>query len=375
MGSQQKVVKPQANFLQLTTRQRQMLADVSSTAAGDFKTQDVYATGYLAYLKVAIIGTFTTGAGATGTFDANFWPDNLVNRLTLKSNAGFEFYNTNGVFNRQVQKYHRLGFDPKLTINSDTGLPYSTTGAKGYFFQAPTGAVAASTAYPIAVQYLIPVVSHPDLRAGLLPLQNNATRLQLGIQFGLPIDWGITNAGASPTYSFTVKTQMEFFSLPSDPQAQPDTSFIHRIIQEDLQWTASGDFQYRVPVNGVILRLWELFNNAGVPEKFFTTAATPTTNRFNNVTLQYAATQNPEVYDYRHMLYQHRLDYMTDLNDGFFMFDFASGGGSIEMGVSARDAINTRRLTELKTIINTTTTPGANSLVQVVRQELQPRAA
>ena len=44
------------------------------------------------------------------------------------------------------------------------------------------------------------------------------------------------------------------------------------------------------------------------------------------------------------------------------------------MGVSSRDAYNTRRLTEFKLRVNTVITPGANSTIEAVRQELQPRA-
>lgn len=363
------------NFAQLTLRNRQMLADQSFTAVAQNKVQDVYATGFLAYLVVQVIGTITTGAAASGTWDVQRFPYNLMARLTLRSNAGFTFYDTEGFVNKIVQKYHRLGFDPSVAINPLTGPPYGTSGSRVAIQQAPTGAVAASTVYPILVNYLIPLVAHPDCRAGLLPLQNNATRVSLSMQLGTATDWlgAAGTLGTAPTIALTAKTRMEFFSVPSDPTALPPLDFLHRIIQDTQAWTASGDQDYRVPVNGTMLRLWELFRNAGVDEKFFTTANDPTTPRFGNVSVIYAASEQPEIYDFRSMMYQHRFDYLTDLSDGLFMFDFASGGGSIEMGLSGRDAYNTRRLTEFKTRVNTSVTPGAGSTIECIRQELQPR--
>lgn len=365
------------NFLTLTTRNRQTLQDMAFTAQGDNKSSDVYATGFLSYLRVCVFGTITTGSGASGTFDANYWPWNLIKRLSLRSNAGFTYYDTDGFTNRLVQKYHRLGYDPGLQISPLTGTPYSTTGARVGIIQGPAAgaAVAASTAYPVLVQYLIPLVSHPDIRAGLLPLQNNATRVTLGMVLGSFTDWAGAAAvfGTGATISLTARTTMEFFSVPADASAMPDLSFVHRIIQDTVPWTASGDQDYRVPVNGTILRVWEQFRNAGVPAKFFATANDPTTNNFNNVSVIYAASELPETYDYRNMIAQHRFDYLTDLSDGTFLFDFASGGGSIEMGVSSRDAYNTRRLTEFKLRVNTSIAPSANSTIECVRQELQPR--
>lgn len=377
-AQQQSAANPQVrrgNFLTMTTRNRQNLQDMAYTAQGDNKSVDVYATGFLSFLRVNLFGTITTGTSAAGTFDANYWPWNLLKRISLRSNAGFTYYDTDGYSNRLVQKWYRMGYDPGLQIDPLVAGPYATTGSRVAQIQFPTGAVSSSTAYPISVTYLIPLVSHADLRAGLLPLQNNATRVTVATTLGSITDWagssGVIGAGA--TISLTARTRMEFFSVPTDPSAMPDISFLHRIVQDTVPWTASGDQDYRVPVNGVILRVQEQFRNAGVPALFFATANDPTTPNFGNVSVIYAASEQPEIYDFRQMLQQEHLDYLTSAQNGTFLFDFASGGGSIEMGTSSRDAYNTRRLTEFKLRVNTTLTPGAGSTIECVRQELQPR--
>lgn len=364
------------NFLTLAQRNRNMLADMSFTSAGDNKSSDVYATGFLSHLCVMIYGTITTGTSSAGTFDANYWPWNLVKRITLRSNAGLTFYDTDGFSNRLIQRWYRLGYDPGLQISPLVAAPYSTTGARVANIQFPTGARADSTAYEVSVTYLIPLVSHSDLRAGLLPLQNNATRVTLNVVLGSITDWlgssGVLGAGG--TVNLTARTMMEFFSVPNDANAMPDISYTHRIIQDTVPWTASGDQDYRVPVNGTILRIEEQFRNAGVPAKFFQTANLPSTANFSNQQVTYAASEVPEVYDFRFGLQDYKRTYLADQLDGCFLFDFAAGGGSIEMGTSSRDAYNTESLTEFKTRVTTSIAPSANSTIECVRQELQPRA-
>lgn len=363
-------------FQAATTRTRVNLSDLSLDTQNQIKQVDLFAAGFLAYVKIQIYGTITTGTSASGTWDANYWPYNLLQRLVLRSNNGFEFYNTSGFLNLPIQMYHRIGFNPGVPI-SPLSFNSGTQGARVAVQQAPTGALASSTAYPILVNYMIPVVSHPDLRAGLLPLQNNATKVTVVATLGNATDWAGAAAtlGSGATISLTMRTMMEFFSVPADPYAQPDLAFIHRIEQQDQQWTASGEIDYIVPVNGIILRAWANIRNGTAPAVWFGTANNPNTQQFGNMEVTYAASQVPEVFDFKHALYQHRLDYNQDLPNGLLMWDFASGAGSIEQGVSARDAYNTRKLTEFRLKLNTSITPGANSVVQYVRQELQPRRA
>src|SRR4029077_15554306 len=371
-------VQRRTSFLNATTRTRAQLQDVTFLNPGDNKTQDVFATGFLAYLKIQIYGALVTGSTATGTFDANYWPYNLLSRLALRSNAGFEFYNTPGYDNLPIIMYHRLGLNPMVPVNP---LSYNsgTSGARVAINQAPAAgsAVGLSTTSPSLVNYLIPVVSHPDLRAGLLPLQNNATRVTIYYTLGQYTDWAGAGAiiGTGGSLSLTARTQMEFFSIPADPSAMPDLSFIHRIITNRQIWTTAGDQPSRVPVNGVILREWWDWHNGLVPAAWFSTASDPRTQNLNNISITYAASQAPEVYDFKFSQFQHRWDYGQDLPNGLMMLDFASGGGSIEMGASARDAYNTRKLTEYKAIVNWGgAAPAANSFIDITRQELQPRS-
>jgi hypothetical protein len=169
-----------------------------------------------------------------------------------------------------------------------------------------------------------------------------------------------------------MRTSQEFYSVPAERGAQPNTTYIHRIIGDTASWTASGDQIYKVPVNGTILRVWSDWKTNGAPAPFLATASDPTTQNFANTIVQYAATQRPEIEDSKIRAWRHRLNYNQDTPNGIILYDFAVGGGSIEMGADSRDAYDTQRLTEFAIVTNTSITPTTGT-VDYIRQELQRR--
>jgi len=385
-----------AKFLAMTTPIWKQLSDVSSTNPGDQKTIDLDRVGYLAYATVIVQGTITTGVGATGTWDANYWPGNLLSKIRAESNTGYVHYNTSGFENLLVQQSTRIGFSPGVRI-SPLSAYGGVQGARNVFgtllnattntIVAPGTAVAASTTYKVFQVYLVPFVSHSDLRTGLIMVQNNATRVTLFLTVGSVIDWlGATGSlGTAGSISLTMRTTENMFTIPSDPTAQPyapGEGFRHRIISDRQSWTTSGDIDYRVPVNGIIARAWIQFRSASgagsilVPQPLFTAAgavADPTLPLFNNITVQYASSQQPESWRFEALAFWIRQMFLTDMPDGTILYDFATGS-TPEAGIAIEGLYNTRRVTEFLLRTNTTVVPPVNSVIDCMRQELQPAA-
>lgn len=385
------------SFLVQTTPISKQISDLAFVNQNEQKSVDLDRVGYLAYAQLFLIGTITTGVGAAGTFDANYWPYNLLSRIRAESNTGYIHYNTSGFDNYLVQRFTRMGFDPGTTINPLSAYS-GVKGSRNAFattFNATTNAIvtpgtaiAASTTYKVMVPYMIPFVAFGDLRTGLIPVQNAATKVSIYATMGNIVDWlGSTGAlGTGGAISFTMRTMEQLYSIPDDPLAQPfapGEGYLHRIITDRYPWSASGDNETKIPVNGIIARAMMNFkvaqaaNAPFIPQQFFTTAgalADPSLPLFNNIKVQYAASQLPENYRFEHLLYWTRQLYGTDFPDGTLLFDFATGS-SVEAGIAIEGLYNTRRITEFLVGANSSVTPAVNSVIDVTRQELQLLAA
>jgi hypothetical protein len=376
-------------FLAKTTPINKQLSDSTINNFGDTRQIDCDRVGYLAYVIVLVQAVVTSAAGTTGNWDANFFPWNIVSRLRLESNTGYIHYSTKGFENYLVQKWMRLGWDPGTRINPNAALS-GTAGARNAFatvwnvtdsaLVAPGDALAASKVYNISVPFIIPLVSHSDLRTGLLMIQNNATRASLFVTLGTAADLANVTAGSLALTSCTIRAMQKMYSIPSDPIAQPyapGEGFRHRIISEQQQWTAAGDIDYRAPVNGIICRIAAQLRNISssrpIPQPFFSTPNNPLTPNLGLCSVEFASSQRPESERFEHLLWNTRFNLGTDMPDGVILFDFATGS-SLEAGIAIEGLYNTRKITEFKTTINTTITPAAGAFVDYMRQELQPAA-
>lgn len=392
-AAQQAPMRPSfAKFLALSQPINKQLSDVSFTNFGETKSVDLDRVGYLAYLFGYIEATITTGAAMAGTWDTNFFPWNLISKITAESNSGYQFYNTSGFENMMIMRtLLGLSFDPGTAIHPNTSYN-GVRGARNAFAQVvntttnalvPAGtAIASSTVFKVRVPFVIPFVSHRDMRSGLILVQNNATRVTVRVTLGSTLDLGVTSGTATLT-SCTLRTVQQVMSIPADPTAQPyapGEGFRHRIISEQLNWTASGDQDYRVPVNGIICRVWQHFldvtSSRFTPLPFFAAAgsfADPTSCALGNATVEYASSQRPESVRAENILFATRYQLGLDMPDGVLLYDFATGS-SLEAGISIANLYNTRRLTEFKLQTNVTSTPAAGAKINYMRQELQPAA-
>jgi hypothetical protein len=357
------------------------MTDLQVTQSGQFVRGDLPQVGYVSKIWVTMFGTITTGTAAAGNW-SNYFPQNIVNSISLRSNEGLEIYRTNGYSNMLVQQLYHGSYSPGLQTDPTgylaTAFGMRTAGIAG---PAANTVIASSTTYNIAATFVIPVAADDRLSAGLLLLQNQATRASLEIGINQLVGNGGINGfgnatatlGTGASISLTFRPVVEFFAVPADPNSQPNTDFIHRWIEDTLTYTASGDQIYKVPVNGIISRLIVDVENNGAQYPWFSASGNPNLANFGNFTTQYAASMTPEVEDGRVALFRNRWNYQQDLPDGCHVFEYSMGGGSVEMGWDGRDTYDTSQLTEFLQKINLTVAPTSGK-IRCIRQELQRRA-
>jgi hypothetical protein len=370
-------------FKNVTRRNRTPLSDVPLTTAGGFVRTDLPQVGYAAFLWLRVFGTITTGVGAAGNY-SNYFPYNLLSSLVLRSNEGLEIYRTSGYGNMLVQSVMNDAYNPMQTSAPvNAGVPVSGFGMKTAVSvsPAPNSALVASTVYPINVLYMIPIATDYQLTAGLLLLQNQATRASLEVSVNNLVGNGgingILNAagvlGTAGAINLTMRGSMEWFSVPPMPGSQPDLTFVHRWIEDNTTWTAAGDIIYKVPVNGIISRVISDYENNGAQYQWFGTTANPNTPQFGQHKVIYAASQSPEIEDTGLALARQRWYYSQDLPDGVVVDDFSYGKATPAVW-DGRDVYDTAQLTEFAIVQNLTASPTTGK-VRYIRQELQRRTA
>jgi hypothetical protein len=376
-----------AMFKSFTRRNRAQLPTVTFAGFNDIQSRDLLQVGLNSRIDILLVGAITFATGATGTFN-DLWPWNLLRSIVLRSNEGTELYRTDGLTNAGLQMMrHRR---EEITVqdrfaNSTTGkiklFKQATTGQSvvvtpgisGTTILAPGATAPTTGTYPICLRYRIDLATDDDLRSGLLLLQNQSVRATLELQLGQPGDFGLTGTLPTIATAFSATIVQEYFSVPDDPRAWPELTFINRTISETVPWTTSGEQIYRIPVSGIVYRVIRQYRSGGTTAQAFMAADDPRSPNFSQVRLTYGSTQTPEQEDARLFMLRQSDLYGQFLPDGWFVYDFYAGAGSVEIGYDPRDAYDTSNLTEFLVAETTSVSPAANSTIVSTRQELMRR--
>lgn len=360
-------------FLTQTRRMDQNLGDMTFTTQGQTLTTTLPAVGLANILYLHVFGTITTTA--SGAWDANYFPYNLFSNINLRTSEGITLYNGSGYTNYLMQLgMHANRFDP---LHNPTNAYLGTQGAK-VVTTAPSGNCAAQ-ANPIGITYLIPIAADDSADIGLQMIQNDSLQVVLSMTLN---QFSALTTGTDPAFSaasFTVRPTYEWFSIPkANPQQNgaipmPDQNWIFQTIEDVVPWVGTGEFQYKPTPGGIFTKTWMHFQNNGVPAAFFATANDPQTQNFNNISIVYGGSQYIEAIDMANFLYRTRRMYGQDWPDGTFFHDWASGGGSPELGLDRRDTFNTAGITEFTLRANWGTTAPTNGQLIALRQQLLAR--
>jgi hypothetical protein len=371
-----------AAFKERTVLQENPLPDQTIAAFGQRWSVQALASGLLSELDVMIFGTITPGA-ATGVWGANYWPWNLLSELRVDTNQSIPLFQASGygamvIDSLRHRTYQQGGTPPASGGWNNT----SNKGPRTGVFIAGSGTNAGTTPVPFLIHYKVPITIDDGLSAGLVLLQNQATVITISGTFGQAADFGTLGIAVGSTISATVRVMQRGFSLPdfgsvgsdgmpANPLENGMLAFFHQWIEQDMDWTATGDQLFNVPLGGVLSRIVIDIQNNGAPQDFFSTASDPTTPNLGNLTVQYGANQSPTVKDFRFLLNQQRERYGFDLPAGVLVHDFSIGNGSIEMGYDARDSFDTDLLSAFQLKTNITASPTAGKIRYYIEKLLR----
>ena len=300
------------------------------------------------------VGTITAYASAVGY-------SGLVRRIRVTSNNNQDIFNMSGPGYAWIfAPYHDFPGNTLLGTQNYS----AATGAGGASTARSALTSVTSTGY-VNFDIVIPIALNLRDDVGLFPLQNEMTLCTF------QIEWEADTTLAS-VLSFTATGQptctlySEVFTIPPERPNQPVLNMVHRIIEEQAVVPGNGDFYYVWPRGNICLQMLHGIQNTQVIG--FGLAAT--TEAFSRANLRanqatYVHISNPDFLDS-----QNTFTRLQTRQIGIVPFDYlgTSGLGSYDQ---LRDAINTRQLTDLASIITIANLSGTGVMYSI-RRELVP---
>jgi len=312
-------------FIDNTRLKFSQLTPMVKPTGGGTVIQELPKTGILAYLLVPV--TFTV----TGTLSAPnaFGFSSIINRITLRVNAGHAIYDTSGA------GYHWLVRDMLETHLQDFG--------------SYTDGRTAVTATTGRLDFFIPVAMNMRDETGLLMLQNEQTLVTLAITFEAD-----ATVATGATVVATASPVMCFFEVPNKEEDLPNLRVVHQIIEDQTAIAATGQFVHNPPRDAVITALYYL---------------TPTWTQVQTIIQQSNTVEDwtPNSHAMRYMLTTGRSAVLAGAiagNDRRYMLDLAGTDGLGEFW-TMRDVLDTGRLTNF---FNRFTFSATGTMLAVRRQ-------
>lgn len=285
-------------------------------------------TGLAAGLMLIVRGTI---GGAVGSVNA-FGNSSIVRRVRVQANSGNDLWNISG------SGYHWL-----LKDNLETGLVDILGGQSTAKNAVTATSVVADMWLPFCVNQRDPI--------GFIMLQNEATILNLTIEW--ESDATVTSTG---TFSnFSVTPYLVNFAVPVDARMWPPLNRIQQVLEDTQTVAAAGEQRYTWQRGGIML---DVVHGLG-----FGVAGADGFNRF-----RVALNQSDNLIDCdpNYLDAEYGLLHQRTRPKGVIPFEFVGTSGFGSYG-TARDLLNTRRITDLQSIITAT---GAGTLTTVRRQIL-----
>jgi len=270
-------------------------------------------TRMLSKIALVVEGEITIATAAATTW-ARFAPYNILRRVQVSINNGFNPVNVSGaeLYLTNIARHNGSVLKPAAG-NERTVAPGLTVGTHPFRFVAE-----------------MPITLNERDMVGLVLLQNEETVVTVNIDIG-----GVTNlvtpAGGTvlsfPTFRIT--PVITTFSIPAIPQAFPDLSVLKLLQSQVNEAPTSGQMTVRMPVGTTYRKIFLDMNGITIPgtiDVIFNQADTP-----YSITPRYLRAINEEMYG-------------DEMPADVYALDF-SYQGLADLG-GLRDYIDTERLTE-----------------------------
>jgi hypothetical protein len=320
-------------------------------------------SGWLARVYVTATATMTTGAGTPSGNWATYptQPYSLLGKVRLYTNTQSDLFNISG---HGLNLFSQANYGmTKVTRNQ--GLA-NATNLPTVYQTLPSTTPAASTAYPMAATYKLPVVTDDALMLGMLFLQSDA--VTFGIEITPPASTDIvgTVSGVTVTPAITYSVTAEYFDVPYDRSIMPNSSYAHLVQEQFKPISVTGQNDLYMLTGNTYLKIIGQLENNSVPM---------VAGNIVNVGVKYAQTTTPYYEPYPMHVTRTSYNYGGYLPDGLIIQDFSLGSG-IPSFLEPRDFINSSLLSDFEifyTLNNTMTL--TNARARIITEQLAPIGA
>lgn len=321
------------------TRQNLRTLDALTFAAGGRQTLALPRVGYAARLHWHFQGTNTIAlGGGTAAIDA-LGPWNAINRVRLAANSGTDIFSVSGYGALLVDEVMAPPGRGYLTAEGQRAVALSYA---GQVYQAAASAGANSWDFGTT----IPIAVNDMSELGLILLQNELASVTFGLEFNA--SQFSTTAGVAPVLvtgaataaiTGTITPVLEYFAVPVEPEARPDITWLHQILEVTQPVAAVGDNTINLIRENVYLGILHhvILNSA------------PNTTDVDRLRLVINNSDVPYDTLKRGQLQLQRRRHNVDLPLGVYFLDLFNQG--ITGYGDERDIVNGKATSELQSIV------------------------
>jgi hypothetical protein len=308
------------------------------TSGGTAKTQ-LGRTGYYARLRLAVRGEILTVVPPGAAYPFNFGIAALLERVTLRSNF------TRAIFDVSGEGYHYLL------------APHIGQGAHPHPQNNAYNAIAPGL---VVADMIIPLVLNFRDSTGTIVGGNEESLFTLEVKRRADADLGITGWTTQPT----VKAELEWFEGSDDPAMQPDTSWLHQIIEQTYIIPAKGKQRFAWERGGNVIGMYYGLGFGEIDTPSGVDGWDGYDHRYNQSL--YPVTNRDPVFDDIDAMYRNvpRLP-------GTFALDYSAQAALWDLD-QLRDMVLTDDIVDNNTIIDVNTDGATFGQLYVIRRQLVP---
>jgi hypothetical protein len=204
-------------MFQRNTRRKLILLSTQAKGSTNPVSWDIPKTGLLSGVWLNITGSIAGTLSALNPLGKS----SIVRRVRLVANSGIDLINISG------PQFHYLLRDHVEDYKDPTPASDGRSAVA-------TGVFDISMFLPVAVNTRDPL--------GLFMLQNEATQLQLSVEFEAD-----SSVATGATVTCSVTPAVEIYTVPVAPENWPPLNVIHQIVGDDRAVSGAGEVEYKWP--------------------------------------------------------------------------------------------------------------------------------